>query len=177
MAVVLDRGNVNQRRGAIEKRLKVLLERSCNCQYQPTGTDLLFVLGDGKPTPPLCINRIHGRNTFVTYFEIWKPLSKEKFYLSKMYLHVAHSVSAERGLEQVIALHCEPETSDGTPSEKYKCSPHLHIVQGEHWFRRAHISLFLPDPMKAIASIADLDLAFSSAIEFIRLEILPLVPR
>ena len=127
----------------------------------------------------------------VSYYEIWNyknrkcledifgkrdPRSKEGglYFLIKAYLHLYRVSSPGREEDNFIFLHCDPQESGDSTSNKYKIIPHLHIGGTSDPWKNAHIALCHGWQNEVLKSINDLDQAISNAIELIAEELFPL---
>jgi hypothetical protein len=119
-----------------------------------------------------CASRVD--NVFINYFEVWQDAGGgADFFLDKAYMHLDVPFPDGSGDEEVLALHCDPQTPKADPSFLYKRGPHFHISGNKRDISKSHIGLCITHEDQACGSIDALTTAFSEIISMIDRELLP----
>jgi len=100
------------------------------------------------------------------YFEIWKQVEGDsgKYLLQDVQLQLHKVIGAHEAPEEVLALHCEPKSTDETLAARLKRGPHFHLKQAGP-LGKAHLPLNLCHLSDVLQSLETLSAAMMKAIE------------
>jgi hypothetical protein len=116
--------------------------------------------------------RTHSPKLKASYYEIWNPLNKGNYYLSKAYFHlyrIDNEYLEKRNDGEYVLLHCDPNDND--EHGNYKRSPHIHIENANYPINKAHIALNLSDIEEILESRLKLNKALKNAILMLKKQI------
>lgn len=117
--------------------------------------------------------RTNSSKIRASYYEIWEPLIKGDYFLTKAYFHLYRTDNeylTKREDGEYILLHCDPNDED--EHGDYKRSPHIHIENADYPINKAHIALNLSNINQILASRTELNKALKTAILMLKKQIL-----
>lgn len=113
------------------------------------------------------------KEVFINYFEVWNSLEGGKrFVLDRAYFHLDIPRADGTGDEELLALHCDPNTDPSDPSYSYKRGPHMHLAFKRYDFHKSHIALCIQNIEKTCSDFRIFSEAFADLIEMINREFL-----
>lgn len=181
MRCTLDNDRIGPRARDLTRLLRPLVPppRQLFCFPRYLGRELILSIYVGDQ--PTSINpdewRFPTRVTTIraSYYEKWKPTDERQksFFLEQAYLHLflRKSSGAE---EQILAVHCDPNSSETDKHFPYKAGPHLHMSAAESPLHKAHVALNNGSLRSVLASVAALTSALSLAIAMVDNQVLNL---
>jgi hypothetical protein len=106
------------------------------------------------------------------YFELWKRIDEDLWFLDRAYLNMYKTDPATRQESKFLSLHCDPNEPDEAPHAIYKKGPHLHVQAADDPFPDAHIALAGRDLGPVLSSVDSLSRAIGWAVCMLRDEVL-----
>lgn len=117
----------------------------------------------------------YRKNLIASYYEIWKKMEENKYYLFRLYLHLYNTDEEYNNHvadSEYVLLHCDPNEPEDQAHSKYKRSPHLHIKSAFGSLPHSHLALNLNDLNKILSSRVELNQAFDTATKLLKDQIL-----
>jgi hypothetical protein len=181
MRCTLDNDQIRPRTRDLTRLLRPLIPPSRQLFCYPRYLDRELILSlyiDEQPTStnpdewrfPTRISTIRA-----SYYEKWKPTDERRklFFLHQAYLHLFLRKSS--GTEQqILAVHCDPNSSETDKHFQYKAGPHVHMSAAESPLHKAHVALNNGNLKTVLASAAALTAALSLAIAMVDNQVLSL---
>ena len=125
-----------------------------------TRVDEIFV---GTKTPEI----------FFNYHEIWQREPKSQLALARCYFYLVQVNKFDESRIELLAVHFDADVPNTGKHFRFRRGPHMHIVAGNHPFRRSHIALCLQNLDETCSDLAVLTTALSDIVEMVECEFLP----
>ena len=109
---------------------------------------------------------------YAMYYERWKPLDKDIYYLDRIYFHIYKIDYSSGILREYILLHCDASEPDDTEHSEYKKIPHLHISCSPQPVPHSHFSLFNGHDNHVLSSIQNLNDSIGRSIMMIENQVI-----
>ena len=161
---------------ALLSALRSVRPLHCDVFKGPVGAGKAFYAHDGlgqQPTHRDYPFRLKGCLLDCKYFEIWRPVSPdaEDWFLTSVNLSVLRRNKEKPLLDEIVCVHCEPETIVPNPAGRHKRGPHLHVERAEYPLMRCHFPLCITNLDNVLHSPAAFDDALAMFVETINDEV------
>ena len=114
---------------------------------------------------------------FFNYHEIWKKKPKNQLALSRCYFYLTQVNKFDESQMELLAVHFDSAVPTTRKNARFRRGPHMHVVAGDHPFKRSHIALCLQNLDETCSNLSALTTALGDVVEMVECEFLPHVSK